>query len=64
MRHGIATELVDRIAEVLRLRGFKRLEVTANPHALEFYRAVGFTDCGTARTAFGMATRMALPIQP
>ena len=64
MRHGIASALVDRIAAVLRMRGVQRLEVTANPHALAFYRAAGFTDCGTAETAFGTAARMALEIQP
>jgi GNAT superfamily N-acetyltransferase len=64
MRHGIASALVDRIVGVLRMQGVQRLEVTANPHALAFYRAAGFTDCGTAETAFGAATRMALEIQP
>ena len=49
-RHGIATALVCCIAEILRARGAERLEVTANPHALEFYRAVGFIDCGVAET--------------
>ena len=41
-------------------RGAGRLEVTANPHALEFYRAVGFIDCGAAETDFGAAPRMVL----
>jgi len=62
MRRGIATALVNRIAEVLRARGVERLEVTANPHALGFYRAVGFTDCGVAETEFGAAPRMVLAI--
>jgi len=35
-------------------------EVTANPHALAFYRAVGFIDCGVAETDFGTASRMVL----
>jgi len=60
MRRGIATALVSRIAEVVRARGAKRLEVTANPHALGFYRAVGFIDCGVAETDFGAAPRMVL----
>jgi GNAT superfamily N-acetyltransferase len=59
-RRGIAIALVARIAEVLRARGVQRLEVTANPHAMEFYRAAGFTDCGVAETAFGTAPRMVL----
>ncbi len=62
MRRGIATALVERIAEVLRARGVERLEVTANPHVLGFYRAAGFTDCGVADTVFGTAPRMVLTI--
>jgi ribosomal protein S18 acetylase RimI-like enzyme len=62
MRRGIATALVNRIAEVLRARGAERLEVTANPHALRFYRAAGFIDCGVAETEFGVAPRMVLAI--
>ena len=62
-RRGIAAALVDRIAQVLRARGVERLKVTANPHALEFYRAAGFTGCGTADTIFGAAPRMVLAIR-
>ena len=62
IRRGIATALVKRIAEVLRARGVERLEVTANPHALGFYRAVGFIDCGVAETEFRAAPRMELAI--
>jgi GNAT superfamily N-acetyltransferase len=61
-RRGIATALVSRIAEVLRARGVERLEVTANPHALGFYSAAGFIDCGLAKTDFGTAPRMVLAI--
>jgi GNAT superfamily N-acetyltransferase len=63
MRHGIATALVSRIVDVLRARGAKRLEVTANPYALGFYRAVGFLDCGVAGTDFGAAPRMVLELR-
>jgi ribosomal protein S18 acetylase RimI-like enzyme len=59
MRRGIATALVLRILDILRPRAVTRLEVTANPHALGFYRAVGFRDIGTASTEFGTAPRMA-----
>ena len=63
MRRGIATALVNRIADVLRARGVVRcLDVTANPHALGFYRAAGFADCGVAETNFGTAPRMRRPI--
>ena len=62
-RRGIATALVGRIVDVLRARGVEFLEVTANPHAREFYRAAGFTDCGVAETDFGPAPRMRLAIR-
>jgi GNAT superfamily N-acetyltransferase len=62
MRRGIATALVNRIVDILRVRGADRLEVTANPHALGFYRAAGFIDCGVAETEFGIASRMVLEI--
>jgi GNAT superfamily N-acetyltransferase len=61
-RRGIARALVSRIASVVREQGADRLEVTANPHALGFYRAAGFIDCGVAETDFGVAPRMVLPI--
>jgi GNAT superfamily N-acetyltransferase len=61
-RRGIAAALVNHIAQVLRARGVERLEVTANPHAMGFYRAAGFIDCGAADTVFGTAPRMALAI--
>jgi ribosomal protein S18 acetylase RimI-like enzyme len=60
MRRGLATALVRRIAEVLRARGVERMEVTANPHALAFYRSAGFTDYGVGSTEFGTAPRMVL----
>jgi GNAT superfamily N-acetyltransferase len=62
MRRGIATALIERIAQVLRARGAGRLQVTANPDALGFYRAVGFIECGVAETEFGPAPRMVLAI--
>jgi GNAT superfamily N-acetyltransferase len=61
-RRGIAAALVGRIAEVLRARGVEFLEVTANPHAREFYSAAGFIDSGVTETAFGAAARMRLAI--
>ena len=58
MRRGIATALVRRIADVVRAQSVERLLVTANPDALEFYRAAGFIECGVAETEFGQAPRM------
>lgn len=62
MRRGIATALVLRIVDAVRSDRVSCLEVTANPQALGFYRAVGFRDIGTANTEFGAAPRMALVI--
>jgi GNAT superfamily N-acetyltransferase len=63
MRRGIATALVTCIAGVVRARGAERLEVTANPHALGFYTAAGFADCGVTSTEFSPARRMALAVR-
>jgi len=38
------------------------IEVTANPHAMAFYRSVGFVDDGVAETQFGPAPRMRLSV--
>jgi GNAT superfamily N-acetyltransferase len=62
-RRGIAAALVSRIVDVLRARGVEFLEVTANPHAREFYSAAGFTDYGVTETAFGAAARLRLAIR-
>ena len=61
-RRGIATALVSKVVDVLRARGVRCLEVTANPHAEEFYTAAGFVDWGVAETAFGTAPRKRLTI--
>lgn len=62
-RRGIAAALVSQIVDVLRARGVRYLEVTANPHAQGFYAAAGFTDCGTAETAFGSGSRKRLSLR-
>ena len=61
-RRGIAAALVSQIVDVLQGRGVRCLEVTANPHAEEFYRAAGFIDCGMAETVFGPSPRKRLTI--
>ncbi len=62
MRRGIATALLNRIAGVLRDHGAECMEVTANPHAMGFYRSAGFVECGVAETVFGTASRLLLAI--
>ena len=61
-RRGIAAALVSYIVDVLRARGVRWLEVTANPHAEGFYSAAGFIDCGVAETVFGAMPRKRLTI--
>ncbi len=59
MRRGIATALVRHlVAEA----DVPWIEVTANPHAMAFYRSVGFVDDGVAETRFGPAPRMRLSV--
>ena len=62
MRRGVATALLTRLADHLRSEGVARLEVTANPDAMAFYRAMGFTDVGLAPTELGPAPRLALTL--
>jgi GNAT superfamily N-acetyltransferase len=58
MRRGIGRTLVlDAIASA-RVQGLKRIGVTANDHALAFYRRVGFVLDGTVGTDFGPGSRM------
>ena len=62
MRRGIATDLIQHLVGVLKERGVEQLEVTGNPHALGFYHAAGFTDCGVAETDFYDAPRLVLKL--
>src|SRR5690349_4627143 len=43
-RRGIARRLVTQVVVLARRAGRRRLWVVANPHALAFYRMVGFVD--------------------
>ena len=59
MRRGVATALVRHlVAEA----DVPWIAVTANPHAMAFYRSVGFVDDGVAETTFGPAPRMRLSV--
>jgi GNAT superfamily N-acetyltransferase len=58
MRHGVGLALMSDVVERARSRGARYLEVTANPHALEFYAAAGFHPHGAADTLFGPAARL------
>lgn len=64
MRQGIATRLVADLIEHSRSTKLQRIRVTANPHAYDFYRSVGFTHLGDVKTPFGTGSRMELPVAP
>jgi ribosomal protein S18 acetylase RimI-like enzyme len=58
MRQGIARALVVDVQATLASDGVGALEVTANPHALAFYTAMGFEVVDTAATPLGSGLRM------
>jgi GNAT superfamily N-acetyltransferase len=58
MRRGVGTALVLDMSERVRQLGFERLEVTANPHAMDFYRHLGFVFDRMVETEFSPAPRM------
>jgi GNAT superfamily N-acetyltransferase len=58
MRHGAGRALVADLITQARARGVRRVEVTANEHALAFYVKVGFVRAGEAPTPFRPAPRM------
>src|SRR4051812_20601713 len=62
MRAGAGRRLVEDATRLARERGATRIDVVANPQALAFYEAVGFTRVGAAQTRFGPAPRMSLPV--
>ena len=64
MRRGAATRLIREVVREARLTGAREILVTANEHALAFYRAMGFVDIGTAPTTFRTSPRLHLVIDP
>jgi GNAT superfamily N-acetyltransferase len=60
MRRGIATQLVTVLGDEAARAGAPWIEVTANPHAAEFYASVGFVAVGRVQTRFGAAPRLRL----
>ena len=61
-RRGAARLALDALVAAARRRGVRRVEVTANTHAMGFYEAAGFRRIGTAETELRAAPRMALDI--
>ena len=62
MRRGIATALIEDVLGKARSSGIGRVEVSANDHALEFYKSVGFVEVGIVETGFRPAARMHLAV--
>jgi GNAT superfamily N-acetyltransferase len=64
MRQGFGRALVLDLIAIARGRGVRRVEVTANQHALAFYEEVGFLVSHEVETRFGPAPRMHLDVMP
>ena len=62
MRRGIGRALVIDAVAIARAKSFHRLEVTANPHAQEFYQSVGFIADYIVETDFYPGQRMHIEI--
>ena len=62
MRGGVGRLLMEDATALARDRGATRIDVVANPQALDFYEAVGFKPAGEAQTRFGPAPRMSLAV--
>jgi GNAT superfamily N-acetyltransferase len=58
MRMGIGRALVADALLLAGHLGLRCIDVTANPHALDFYRKVGVCKVGSVATALGQGHRM------
>jgi GNAT superfamily N-acetyltransferase len=58
MRQGVGRALVLDVIAITRNHGVRRVEVTANQHALVFYERVGFVFDQAVETRLGPAPRM------
>jgi GNAT superfamily N-acetyltransferase len=63
MNRGVGRGLVVDAVERARDLGARRIEVTANPHALGFYTKTGFVLDGDVETRFGPGHRMHLDVE-
>lgn len=58
MRRGVGRQLVADALDWARVSGYTALEVTANPHAFDFYREVGFVGDTQVTTDLGAGLRL------
>jgi GNAT superfamily N-acetyltransferase len=63
MRRGVATALIADVVGAATRIGAPWIEVLANPHAAEFYAAVGFVWFADEQTRFGPASRLRLTMR-
>lgn len=61
-RRGVARRLIEDAVQAVRTSGHQRLWVTANPHAVAFYTAVGFVGSEQVATDLGAGLRLHLDI--
>jgi GNAT superfamily N-acetyltransferase len=61
-RRGIARVLIGYGRDLARGSGAPAIHVIGNPHARDFYLALGFGPAGTAETQFGPATEYVLTL--
>ncbi len=61
-RHGIALMLITHCQDAARQRGSKTIYAIGNPHAKDFYSAVGFNLVGTTQTRFGVGLLFCLAV--
>ena len=62
MRQGVARRLIEDVLILAARSGAGTVRVTANPHAMGFYTAVGFVPEGTAQTRFGPGPRLRIDV--
>jgi GNAT superfamily N-acetyltransferase len=61
-RRGVARRLVLDVVRTVRQTGYRHLWATGNPHASDFYLAVGFVETGRIATELGTGLRTYLDL--
>jgi N-acetylglutamate synthase-like GNAT family acetyltransferase len=62
-RQGIARMLITHCKDIARKQGSKAIHVIGNPHAKDFYSAVGFNLVGTTQTRFGVGLLFCMSLE-